>query len=159
MTEQPPRFEIAGSELAPEGGDELSEFSDYELPSYLGSWSFNKLPWITDDDEIAQIRPDVAIVGAPVDEGASNRPGARFGPRAIRQATYHSGDLWSIQLHTSLFDKISAVDAGDAPVVASSIERGLRVVIDKGKGGPAIYGAEELDITTQVIEEFNKEYP
>jgi outer membrane protein len=36
---------------------------------------------------------------------------------------------------------------------------GLQVVIDKGKGGPAIFGAEELDITNQVIEEFNKEYP
>jgi outer membrane protein len=31
--------------------------------------------------------------------------------------------------------------------------------IDKGKGGPALFGAEELDITPQVIEEFNKEYP
>ena len=36
---------------------------------------------------------------------------------------------------------------------------GLQVVIDKGKGGPAIYGDEELDITSQVIEEFNREYP
>jgi outer membrane protein len=36
---------------------------------------------------------------------------------------------------------------------------GLQVVIDKGKGGPAIFGAEELDITDQAIEEFNKEYP
>lgn len=38
-------------------------------------------------------------------------------------------------------------------------QHGLQVVIDKGKGGPALYGAEELDITNQVIEEFNREYP
>jgi outer membrane protein len=45
-------------------------------------------------------------------------------------------------------------------VVAKVAKRnGLQVVIDKGKGGPAIYGAQELDITTEVIEEFNKEYP
>jgi agmatinase len=131
MTEQAPRFEIAGSELAPDDGDEFAEFTDYELPSYVGSASFNKLPWVTDDDEIARIAPEVAIVGAPVDEGASNRPGARFGPRAIRQATYHSGDLWSIQLQTSLFDKVRAIDAGDAPVVASRLERALRVVHEK----------------------------
>jgi len=37
--------------------------------------------------------------------------------------------------------------------------QGLQVVIDKGKGGPAIYGNEELDITSQVIEEFNRAYP
>ena len=36
---------------------------------------------------------------------------------------------------------------------------GLQVVIDKGKGGPTIFGVEELDITNQTIEEFNKEYP
>ncbi|SLM46193.1 putative Outer membrane chaperone Skp [Nitrospira japonica] len=36
---------------------------------------------------------------------------------------------------------------------------GLQVVIDKGKGGPAIYGEPELDITNEVIEEFNREYP
>jgi outer membrane protein len=36
---------------------------------------------------------------------------------------------------------------------------GLQVVIDKGKGGPTIYSEETLDITGQVIEEFNREYP
>lgn len=36
---------------------------------------------------------------------------------------------------------------------------GLQVIIDKGKGGPAIYGDAELDITNEVIEEFNREYP
>jgi len=61
---------------------------------------------VSDDEELRRLAPDVAIVGAPVDEGASNRPGARFGPRAIRAATYHSGDLWSIQLSTSVLDKV-----------------------------------------------------
>ncbi|MDF0643494.1 MAG: OmpH family outer membrane protein [Nitrospira sp.] len=36
---------------------------------------------------------------------------------------------------------------------------GLQVVIDKGKGGPAIYGEPELDITGEAIEEFNRVYP
>lgn len=36
---------------------------------------------------------------------------------------------------------------------------GLQVVIDRGKGGPTIYSDETLDITGQVIEEFNREYP
>ena len=36
---------------------------------------------------------------------------------------------------------------------------GLQVVIDKGKGGPTLYSDEGLDITGQVIEEFNREYP
>lgn len=36
---------------------------------------------------------------------------------------------------------------------------GLQVIIDKGKGGPTLYSDEGLDITGQVIEEFNREYP
>ena len=36
---------------------------------------------------------------------------------------------------------------------------GLQVVMDKGKGGPTLYSDEGLDITGQVIEEFNREYP
>ena len=36
---------------------------------------------------------------------------------------------------------------------------GLQVVIDKGKGGPTVYSDEGLDISGQVIEEFNREYP
>jgi outer membrane protein len=36
---------------------------------------------------------------------------------------------------------------------------GLQVVMDKGKGGPTLYSDEELDITGQVIDEFNREYP
>jgi outer membrane protein len=50
-------------------------------------------------------------------------------------------------------------DKVEAVVAKIAKRNGLQVVIDKGKGGPAIYGAEELDITNQVIEEFNKEYP
>jgi outer membrane protein len=50
-------------------------------------------------------------------------------------------------------------DKVEAVVAKVAKRNGLQVVIDKGKGGPAIYGTQELDITTQVIEEFNKEYP
>lgn len=130
MTDEAPEFRIERSELLL-GENEYDEVPDYELPSYVGSASFQKLPWVPDDEELRRLAPDVAIVGAPVDEGASNRPGARFGPRAIRAATYHSGDLWSIQLGTSVLDKVKVVDAGDAPVVASRFERALRVVHEK----------------------------
>ncbi|MBM4126960.1 MAG: OmpH family outer membrane protein [Nitrospira sp.] len=45
-------------------------------------------------------------------------------------------------------------------VVAKVAKRiGLQVVIEKGKGGPTFYGEEGLDVTSQVIEEFNREHP
>jgi agmatinase len=124
-----PEFRNEGSELL----DPVAEYDQYaqaDLPSYVGSTSFQKLP-VVSDDELAERRPDVAIVGAPFDDAASNRPGARFGPRAIRTASYHSGDLWSIQLQTSVFDKVRCVDAGDAPIVPSRLERGHRVIHEK----------------------------
>jgi len=125
----PGDFRIERSELRAE--DEYAEIPDWELPAFVGSASFQKLPWCPDDASLDAARPEVAIVGAPVDDGASNRAGARFGPRAIRTATYHSGDLWSIQLETSVLDRIRCVDAGDAPVVPSRLERALRVVHEK----------------------------
>jgi outer membrane protein len=36
---------------------------------------------------------------------------------------------------------------------------GLQVVVDKSKGGPTIYHEDGLDISSSVIEEFNREYP
>ena len=36
---------------------------------------------------------------------------------------------------------------------------GVQVVMDKGKGGATLYSDEGLDITGQVIDEFNREYP
>ncbi|MGE0470259.1 MAG: putative Outer membrane chaperone Skp [Candidatus Nitrospira kreftii] len=45
-------------------------------------------------------------------------------------------------------------------VVAKVAKRlGLQVVVDKSKGGPTIYHEEGLDISSEVIEEFNREYP
>lgn len=45
-------------------------------------------------------------------------------------------------------------------VVAKVAKRlGLQIVVDKSKGGPTIFHEDGLDISGQVIEEFNREYP
>lgn len=45
-------------------------------------------------------------------------------------------------------------------VVATVAKRlGFRVVVDRGRGGPTLYFDEAVDISAQVIEEFDKEYP
>src|SRR5918992_3730176 len=95
--------------------------------------SFHKLPWATDEAAIREAGAQVAIVGAPLDDGTSARAGARFGPRAIREAPYHSGTLaaWSIQLEVEPFRELVVVDAGDAPVVPSRLERAHRVIHEK----------------------------
>jgi len=108
----PPDFRLEHSELR--GDDEFAEFSNSDLP-YYSDWhgSFEKLAWATDDASLAAARADVAIVGAPFDEGVSSRPGARFGPRAIRMAptTWASDSAWSIQLDTEPYAHLTVVDA------------------------------------------------
>jgi agmatinase len=110
------------------GLDPYTDWDDFDLPSYVGRTSFQKLPELSDGEALRARRPDVAIVGAPLDDGVSHRPGARFGPRAIRAATYHSGSPNSLQLGIQPFEWIDAVDAGDAPIVPGNLERGHEVI-------------------------------
>ena len=49
------------------------------VPRFAGVPSFMRLPLITDPSLV-----DVALVGVPFDGGTTNRPGARHGPREIR---------------------------------------------------------------------------
>jgi agmatinase len=85
---------------------------------------------IEEPDEIATRRPDVAIIGAPFDDAVSYRPGARFGPRAIRQATYTQGG-YSLQLDVEPFEVLDVIDAGDANVVPAWLNRGHAVIFQK----------------------------
>jgi agmatinase len=129
---QAPDFRLEHSELR--GEDEFAEFSSEDLP-YYADWhgSFEKLPWAFTDEALRAANADVAIVGAPFDEGTSSRPGARFGPRAIRMAptAWGTADAWSIQLLAEPYAKLKVVDAGDAPVVPTRFERALRVIHEK----------------------------
>ncbi len=127
-----PDFRLEQSELRRD--DEYTEIPAYDLPYFVDAQAaFHKLPWCPDEEAIRAAGAEVAIVGAPLDDGTSARPGARFGPRAIRQAPYHWGTdiAWSIQLDVEPFAVLKVVDAGDAPVVPSRLARGLRVIHEK----------------------------
>jgi agmatinase len=87
-------------------------------PAYAGGGTFSKLPLVLDASELAGV--DVAIVGAPIDEPVSYRPGARFGPRAIRLADVSGGsppNRPNMDLGVDPFAVLSVVDYGDADVV------------------------------------------
>ncbi len=123
-------------------------YSDFDLPTYVGPVSFSKLPWVDDPAELRRLGVDVAIVGAPFDDAVSHRSGTRFGPRAIREANYASGSLHSLQLDVDPFEVLTVVDAGDANIVPSWIERGHAMIYRKvrdvaGSGAiPIILGGD-----------------
>src|SRR4029453_764946 len=110
-------FRLEDSELRSE--DEFDEFASEDLP-YYSDWhgSFEKLPWALDDEALRAANADVAIVGAPFDEGTSSRPGARSAPRARGGGPTRGGpaDAWATQLDREPYSRLTVVDAGDAPV-------------------------------------------
>jgi len=110
---------------------EYESYADFDLPTYVGPATFMNLPWVDDPVELAERRADVAIVGAPFDDAVSHRPGARFGPRAIRQAQYTTGSIHSLQLGVEPFEVLDVVDAGDANIIPAWLERGHAFVYRK----------------------------
>jgi agmatinase len=106
-------------------------YDDIDLPTYVGPTTFMNLPWITDPAELRRRGVDVAIVGAPFDDMVTHRSGARFGPRAIREAQYTSGAVHSLQLGVEPFEVLSVVDAGDANIVPAYWERGHAMIYRK----------------------------
>ena len=127
-----PDFRLETSELRAE--DEFAELGPEDLEYYVDyRGTFHKVPHCPDEESLAASGADVAIVGAPLDDGTSGRPGARFGPMAIRASPTAFGTLeaWSIQLDVEPFRVLNVVDAGDAPVASSRHARGLRVIHEK----------------------------
>lgn len=90
-----------------------------DLP-FVGHCTFGKRPIATDWD---RIEADVAVLGIPYDMGTQYRAGARFGPRAIREASTlfsfgHGGayDHEDDEIYLPL-DEVRIVDVGDADIV------------------------------------------
>src|SRR5215213_3282010 len=63
-------------------GDHVGQLDNTKVPRFAGPSTFAQLPRIDEVDAI-----DIAVVGIPFDAGVSYRPGARFGPAAIRAAS------------------------------------------------------------------------
>jgi agmatinase len=82
-------------------------------PSHSGLATFAWRPFLTEPEQLDAWRPDVAIVGAPWDGSTVNRPGARFGPRALRAQAYDPG-TYHLDLGVEIFENLAVVDYGDA---------------------------------------------
>jgi agmatinase len=78
------------------------------VPRFAGPSTFARLPELRDVP-----RCDVALLGIPFDGGTSYRPGARFGPQAIRQASRHLRTPYHPAYDTEPFVEQQVADAGD----------------------------------------------
>src|SRR5450756_1832787 len=89
-----------------------------QTPRFAGISTFLRLPHTTHLDGV-----DVAFVGLPFDTGVSFRAGARFGPKAIREGSLSLRPDYNMAQRVALFDRLSAIDYGDAPVVPGFTDR------------------------------------
>jgi agmatinase len=115
-----------------------------EKPDFTGLLTFAGQRYTEDPAELMGV--DVAIVGAATDDLVSDRPGTRFGPRAIRAAGCPPGRHLAAGIDA--FAVLNVVDFGDAPVLPSdaiasheAIERTVAAVLDAG-AIPVILGGD-----------------
>ncbi len=102
---------------------------------------------------------DVAVLGAPFDDGTSNRPGARFGPRAIRAAD-DSGRYGRPHMTLGLdpLEVLTVVDYGDVEAVPADLarsheqfERHLREILAAGALPLVLGGDHSLSLPTMRV--------
>ncbi|MBW8805738.1 MAG: agmatinase [Catenulisporales bacterium] len=93
-----------------------------KTPRFAGFATFARLPRL--DQLPAGEKADVAVLGAPFDSGVSYRPGARFAPAAVREASrllrpHHPG------LDFSPFEAVQVADAGDIAINPFHLEEAM----------------------------------
>ena len=137
----------------------MSDRPDYEtgrlnLP-FVGISTFGKRVYQPD---WSRIEADVAILGAPFDFGTQFRAGARFGPRAVREASTlfsfgHGGAYDHEDDCTYLGADVRIVDLGDADVVHTdtakshaNIKAGVRAILGAGALPVVIGGDHSINI-------------
>ena len=99
----------------------IQPVSGTKVPRFAGPSTFARLPELRDVESC-----DVAIVGVPFDAGTSYRPGARFGPQSIRQASRHLRTNYHPSYDVEPFKVQQVADAGDITCNPFSIDEAIK---------------------------------
>jgi agmatinase len=119
--------------------------------------TFGRVPLVLDAAGLQGA--DVAIVGAPFDEGVTYRPGTRFGPRAIRSAEDVAFPIARphMELGIDPYAELDVVDYGDVDVRPSdlawshaALRAGVTDVLQAG-AVPIVLGGDH-SLSTPVLE-------
>lgn len=102
--------------------------STRKVPRFAGISTFLRLP-----PEQSARELDVMIIGAPFDGGTTFRPGARFGPRAVRAASALTRGFHP-DPGLELFDHLRCADGGDVATVPMSIAESLARIRERVLG-------------------------
>ena len=138
-------------------GENIGQVDATKMPRYGGISTFALLPQLA---EVTQA--DVAIVGIPFDSGVSYRPGARFGPSHVREASRLLRP-YNPATGVSPFASQQVVDAGDFAAnpfnieeAIASIEKDHRALSEKAKRIVTIGG--DHTITLPILRSLHKQH-
>lgn len=106
-------------------------FASAEYLSFASRSSFLGVPALR-PHEVEGHEGRVVILGAPFDWGTTYRPGARFGPQAIRQADYGAMDGYRPHLPSGIdpLGALGVADIGDVYVIPGDVEASLDRIAD-----------------------------
>jgi len=99
---------------------DVSLFARRFTPDYSGFDTFMGFPYLEDVRRVGEHA--AAVVGVPYDTGTTSRPGARYGPRGIRQASRIT-DGYSFDMGVDLIEALDLVDVGDVFTLPGNIEK------------------------------------
>lgn len=92
------------------------------MPRFGGPATMMRLPT---QETAAEL--DVAFVGIPMDIGTSNRPGARMGPRQIRDESRMLRP-YNMATRAAPFDSLQVADIGDVPINTFNLPKNLDII-------------------------------
>lgn len=102
-------------------GDPLFQpVSGMELPRFAGAPSFMRLPYVKAGDGLYE-KTEVGLVGIPWDGGTTNRPGARHGPRQVRDLSTMIRSTHPVS-RINPFELCNCADLGDVSVNPAGLE-------------------------------------
>ncbi len=93
-------------------------------PRFCGIRTFMRMPFQSTPEGA-----DVAVVGVPFDSGTSYRPGTRFGPAALREASTILKPYCSV-LDADINEMLKVVDCGDIDTIPGYMEESLDAIRD-----------------------------
>ena len=129
------------------------------VPRFASVTTFFRLPVVEDWKTL-----DVVLTGLPFDSGASYRPGARFGPRAVREASSLLRPYNPV-LDVDPYKDLNFGDAGDLPLSPMDLNRTHAIVeerfreVYRSEGmTPMTFGGDH-SLTLPILRGVNERYP
>jgi agmatinase len=126
--------------------------------TFSGALSFMRRKYTRELDGV-----DVAVTGIPFDQAVSNRPGARFGPEAMRRASTHHawGPIWP--WYFDPFDILAVIDYGDLQYdyghldnIVDDITRHIAAILDEN-ASTLVLGGDHF-VTYPILRAYQRKY-